>query len=175
MLAGLHDGSPPSRSIVETTQRTRASLDTGFLERLMNDGVRFDFVGYHYYTHNGRVPTAADGVNSLQALHTEFHKPIWITEFDQSASGPDRGPNADPAAQAVALTTALHEITANAARYDVVNADIYELLDQPELLNNPHNRPAQAQFGIFDGQGGYTAAATAVQTFVRAYYGLTPQ
>ncbi|MGH7226260.1 MAG: glycosyl hydrolase, partial [Gemmataceae bacterium] len=175
MLAGLKDGSPHSRSIVETTQRTKTSLDSGFLARLMNDGVSFDFVGYHFYTRDGHVPMAGDRVNSLAALHSEFHKPIWITEFDQSASSPDRGPNADPAAQAIALTTALHEITVNAARYDVINADIYELLDQPELLHNPGDKPAQAQFGIFDAHGGYTAAATAVKNFVHAYYGFQPQ
>lgn len=170
MLAGLHDGSPQSRSIVETTQRNRTWLDTGFLKRLTNDGVSFDIVGYHFYSNSGRIPGSADGENSLQALHAEFHKPIWITEFDKAASGPDTGPNADPAAQAVVLTTALHEITALADRYDVIGADVYELLDQPEILSEPRVRPAQAQFGIFDANGGYTAAATAVETFVRAYY-----
>ena len=170
MLAGLHDGSPASRSIVETTQRSRTALDTGFLERLLKSGVAFDIVGYHFYSNSGRVPMAANGANALQALHAEFHKPIWITEFDEQASSPDSGPNADPARQAVALTAALDEITGQADRYDVIGADVYELLDQPELLSQPGTRRAQAQFGIFEASGGYTAAATAVGSFVRAYY-----
>lgn len=170
MLAGLRDGSPDSRSIVETTQRNRTSLDSGFLRRLLNDGIAFDIVGYHFYSNTGRVPLAANGADSLQALHAEFHKPIWITEFDKQASGPDVGPNADPEAQAVALTTALNEITAQAERDDVIGADVYELLDQPEILSQPGVKPAQAEFGIFDAGGGYTAAATAVEVFVHAYY-----
>jgi len=170
MLAGLHEGSPASRSIVETTQRDRTVLDTGFLKRLTNDGVAFDIVGYHFYSNSGRVPLAANGANALQALHVEFRKPIWITEFDKQASSPDIGPNADPAAQAVALTTALEEITAQADRYDVIGADVYELLDQPEILSQPGVKPAQAQFGIFAADGDYTAAATAVGTFVHTYY-----
>ena len=169
MLAGLHDGSPNSRSIVETTQRSRAWLDTGFLQRLTNEGVSFDIVGYHFYSNTGRMPMAGDE-SSLQALHTEFRKPIWITEFDKAASGPDTGPNADPTAQAAVLTTALHEITAAASRDDVIGADVYELLDEPGILSQPRSKPAQAQFGIFDANGGYTAAATAVRAFVRAYY-----
>lgn len=170
MLAGLHDGSPKSRSIVETTQRSRAWLDTGFLQRLTNEGVSFDIVGYHFYSNTGRIPLAAGDESSLQALHTEFRKPIWITEFDKAASGPDTGPNADPTAQAAVLTTALQEITAEASRYDVIGADVYELLDEPGILSRPRSKPAQAQFGIFDANGGYTAAATAVGTFVRDYY-----
>jgi hypothetical protein len=170
MLAGLHDGSPASRSIVETTQRTPTTLDSGFLQRLTEDGVAFDIVGYHFYSRTGRLPAASNGQNSLQALHAAFHKAIWITEFDQAASGPDSGPNADPASQALALTRALHEITADAPRYEVIGADIYELLDQPEILKEPRVKPAQAQFGIFDSRGDYTAAARAVETFVHAYY-----
>lgn len=170
MLAGLRESSPASRSIVETTQRNSTALDTGFLQRLTDDGVTFDIVGYHFYSNTGRVPMAGSGVNSLRALHANFHKPIWITEFDKQASGPDTGPNADPGAQAVALTTALHEITIQADRYDVVGADVYELLDQPEILNQPGVKPAQAAFGIFDANGDYTAAATAVETFVHTYY-----
>lgn len=170
MLAGLHEGSPASRSIVETTQRNRTVLDTGFLERLTNDGVAFDIVGYHFYSNTGQVPMAANGANALQVLHVEFQKPIWITEFDKQASSPEIGPNADPVGQAAALTTALDDITGQADRYDVIGADVYELLDQPEILSQPGVNPAQAQFGIFTAGGDYTAAATAVATFVRVYY-----
>jgi hypothetical protein len=63
----------------------------------------------------------------------------------------------------------LHEIATDADRYDVIGADIYELLDQPELLKNPDVNPCQAQFGILDAQGRRTDASAAVQSFLRGY------
>jgi hypothetical protein len=173
MIAGLHDASPAARTIVETTQRTPSELDSGFLERLTSDGVVFDIVGYHYYSHDGRVPVESGGANSLAVLHDEFLKPIWISEFDQAAHG-DTGPNAHPAAQAAALRAAMREIATQAREYEVISADIYELLDQPELLREPGVNPAQAKMGIFDAHGGYTAAARAVGRFLRRYYKESP-
>jgi hypothetical protein len=170
MIAGLHDANPAARTIVETTQRTPNSLDSGFLERLTSDGVAFDVVGYHYYSHDGRVPVQSGGADSLAVLHDEFLKPIWISEFDQAAHG-NSGPNVDPAAQAVALRMAMHEIAAQAREHEVISADIYELLDQPELLHEPGVNPAQAEMGILSAHGDYTAAARTVGRFLRHYYG----
>jgi hypothetical protein len=48
MLEGLREGSPSSRSIIQTTQHKPTSLDSGFLERLIQDGITFDITGYHY-------------------------------------------------------------------------------------------------------------------------------
>jgi hypothetical protein len=170
MIAGLHDANPAARSIVETTQRTPSSLDSGFLERLTSDGVAFDIVGYHYYSRDGRVPVESAGTDSLEVLHDEFLKPIWISEFDQAAHG-NAGPNADPAAQAAALRVAMHEIATQARKYEVTSADIYELLDQPELRREPGVNPSQAKMGIFHAHGGYTAAARTVGKFLHRYYG----
>jgi Glycosyl hydrolase family 53 len=170
MLAALHEASPSSRSIVQTSQHTPNSLDSGFLQRLIEDGITFDITGYHYYSTNGHVPTTNEGTNALKILHDKFHKPIWITEFDKSSSSRTVGPSSDPKAQGIALTAALNEIAAEAHKYDVREADIYELLDQPELLKNPNVRPCEAQFGILSSQGGLTDASTAVREFLRSYY-----
>jgi hypothetical protein len=105
----------------------------------------------------------------LKVLHDTFHKPIWITEFDKSSITPNLGPSSDPREQARALRAALSEIAADAERYGVIGADIYELLDEPELLNNPNLKPSQSQFGILDAQGRPTAASVAVQDFLRDY------
>lgn len=169
MLAGLHEASPSSRSIVQTTQRTPTALDSGFLLRLIQDGIAFDITGYHYYSRDGRVRTAGDGTNSLQVLHDTFHKPIWITEFDKSSITPRLGPSSNPREQAEALKAALREIAADADRYGVIGADIYELLDEPALLNNPDVKACQAQFGILDAQGRSTDASVAVHDFLRDY------
>ncbi len=174
MLAGLREGSPSSLSIVETSQHTPTSLDSGFLQKLIQDGVVFDITGYHYYSRSGRVPTGEDGKNSLEVLHDSFHRPIWITEFDESALNSKVGPNVDPREQGKALTFALTEITADSGRYDVIGADIYELLDEPNLLNNPAVKPNQAEFGILHANGDMTDASRAVEEFLRGNRNIRP-
>ena len=104
----------------------------------------------------------------MQVLHDEFRKPIWITEFDKSSTSPTIGPNADPRAQGQALKVALNEIVAAAEENEIVGADIYELLDQPELLK-PNVQPCQAQFGILDSHGDPTYASEAVEDFLHRY------
>jgi hypothetical protein len=169
MLAGLREASSSARSIVETTQHTPTFLDSGFLQRLIDDGVTFDITGYHYYSSDGRVPTGSDGRDSLRVLHDDFQKPIWISEFDKSSISPKLGPSSDPKEQAEALRTAMHEIARDAERYDVIAADIYELLNEPNLLSQPGVQPCQAQFGILEANGDFTDASRAVQDFLRRY------
>jgi hypothetical protein len=171
MLDGVHEVNPTLRTIVETTQHTPSELDSGFLQRLIQDRVTgFDITGYHYYSKDGRVPVTADGTSTLAVLHDDFHRPIWITEFDESATRQRTvGPSADPTRQGEALTTAMTEISTAASKYDVVGADIYELLDEPALLEKPGEPAAEAQFGILNAQGEMTAASIAVQGFMATY------
>jgi arabinogalactan endo-1,4-beta-galactosidase len=168
MLAGLREASPSSRSIVETSQHTPTTLDSGFLERLIADGITYDITGYHYYSRDGQLPIV-DGKKSLQILHNRFHRPIWITEFDQASISREVGPSSNPKAQGMALLSGMSEIAADAKRYDVVGADIYELLNEPQLLHSPGVNPCQAQFGILESDGRSTDASQAVQKFLRAY------
>ena len=67
------------------------------------------------------------------------------------------------------MTAALNEIAADADKYDVIGAHVYELLDQPELLKNPDLKPCQAAFGIVDSHGGFTDASRAVEKFLLTY------
>jgi len=92
-----------------------------------------------------------------------------ITEFHQASISSKLGPDPDPKEQGKALTAAMNEIAADAHRYGVIGADIYELLDQPELLQSPSVKPNQAEFGILNAQGGFTDASRAVQDFLRHY------
>jgi hypothetical protein len=170
MLDGLRQANPASGSIVETTQHTSRALDNGFLQRLIDDGVQFDITGYHYYSRDGRVPVNAAGKNSLQVLHEQFHKPIRVTEFDESSFSPQVGPSSNPEEQGKALLVAMNELTSAAKRYDVVEADIYELLNEPQLLHTPGVNPCQAQFGILRADGAQTGASRAVQEFLKTYY-----
>ncbi len=168
MLAGLREASPSAKSIVETSQHTPTSLDSGFIERLIADGITYDITGYHYYSRDGRLPIV-DGKNSLQILHDRFHKPIWITEFDKASISREVGPSSDPKEQGMALLAGMSEIAANAKRYGVIGADIYELLNEPQLLHSPGVNPSQAQFGILESDGRSTDASRAVQKFLRTY------
>ena len=165
MLAGLRDGSPKALRVVQTSQNGK-NPDSGFLQRLIHDGIEFDITGYHYYSHDGHIRVADNGESALQILRDNFHKPIWITEFDQ-ASHDGVGPNADPTSQAQALERALQAIAQDARQYDVKQAYIYELLDQPELSAS---KPVQAQFGILHADGGATDASAAVRRFLQSYY-----
>lgn len=171
MLEGLHEAAPSSLSIIDTSKSDNFPVDSGFLQRLTEDGIRFDIAGYHYYDQDGHVPTTKVGtrVSALKILHDRFHRPIWITEFDRSSSGPTVGPSADAKAQGEALTRAMSEIATDSDKYDVANADIYELFDQPELLTQPGIKPNQAQFGIIGPDGALTDASRAVQSFLRSY------
>ncbi|MGA8441345.1 MAG: cellulase family glycosylhydrolase [Candidatus Sulfotelmatobacter sp.] len=163
MSDGLQEGSPTALHIVETSQNGK-NPDSGFLERLIRNGIKFDITSYHYYTQTGQFRIAENGENALEILHQEFHKPIWITEFDKAAHD-GAGPNA--VEQGEALETALSEIARDSRKYDIAEAYIYELLDQPELLSV---KPAQAEFGILKANGDPTAASIAVKTFLLAYY-----
>ena len=84
MLAGLHEGSPSSRSIIQTSQNGR-NPDSGFLQKLIQDGVNFDITGFHYYSKDGHVQIAKDGRNALQILRDEVSQAylrgygIWQT------------------------------------------------------------------------------------------------
>jgi hypothetical protein len=168
MLAGLREASPSAKSIVETSQHTPALLDSGFIERLIADGITYNITGYHYYSRDGRLPIV-DGKNSLQILHDRFHKPIWITEFDQASISRELGPSSDPKEQGIALLAGMSEIAADAKRYDVVGADIYEMLNEPQLLHSPGVNPCQAKFGILESDGRSTDASRAIQKFLRTY------
>lgn len=170
MLDGLREADPAARSIVETTQRTSRALDNGFLQRLIGDGVRFDLTGYHYYSRDGRLPVDGEGNSSLQVLHNQFHKRIWVTEFDESSLSPEIGPSSNPEQQGKALRVAMNELASAAERYQVAEADIYELLNEPQLRHTPGVAPCQAQFGILRADGAATAASKQVLEFLRNYY-----
>jgi Glycosyl hydrolase catalytic core len=165
MSDGLHEANPDALRMVETSQNGK-NPDSGFLERLINDGITFDLTSFHYYTQTGQFRVAENGENALQILHQQFHKPIWITEFDKAGHN-GAGPNSDPVEQGQALETALSEIARDSRKYDIAEAYIYELLDQPELLSV---KPVQAEFGILKSNGDPTAASVAVKKFLLSYY-----
>jgi hypothetical protein len=61
------------------------------------------------------------------------------------------------------------ELASAAGRYHVVGADIYELLNEPQLVDTPGVAPSQARFGILRADGRATAASRQVQEFLETY------
>ena len=165
MLEGLHEASPSFQSMVDTSRIVPNYVNSGFLERLIQDGVNFDITGYHFYSHDGHIPAAKDGRSALIPLYS-LHKPIWISEFDQAGYNMVEGPNSRPREQARILRLELEEISAKAAQYNIIGADIYELLDQP-LSSVSH--PSMSQMGILTSNGESTDASIEVQKFLQAY------
>jgi hypothetical protein len=72
---GLRLGSPA------TTQGQtigRNSWQRRFMDQVEQKGLRVDFMAVHYYSNTGSVPEFR---RWLQAVHREYRRPIWVTEF----------------------------------------------------------------------------------------------
>ncbi|MEX5600831.1 glycosyl hydrolase [Pseudophaeobacter sp. C1-32P7] len=72
---GLRLGSPA------TTQGGtlgKNSWQRRFMNQVEARGLRVDFMAVHYYSTNGSVREFRDW---LKAVHAEYNRPIWVTEF----------------------------------------------------------------------------------------------
>lgn len=72
---GLRLGSPA------TTQGGtlgRHSWQRRFMDQVAAKGLRVDFMAVHYYSKDGNV---AAFKKWLEAVHAEYRRPIWVTEF----------------------------------------------------------------------------------------------
>ena len=72
---GLRLGSPA------TTQGGtlgRNSWQRRFMNQVEAKGLRVDFMAVHYYSRNGDVAAFRKW---LEAVHAEYRRPIWVTEF----------------------------------------------------------------------------------------------
>lgn len=56
----------------------RSSWQRRFMNEVEKRGLRVDFMAVHYYSKNGDVRAFR---NWLQAVHREYKRPIWVTEF----------------------------------------------------------------------------------------------
>jgi len=72
---GLRLGSPA------TTQGAtlgRNSWQRRFMDQVKAKGLRVDFMAVHYYSKDGNIGNFR---NWLKAVHAEYKRPIWVTEF----------------------------------------------------------------------------------------------
>lgn len=49
-----------------------------FMDQVAARGLRVDFMAVHYYSKDGSIPAFRDW---LRAVHAEYRRPIWVTEF----------------------------------------------------------------------------------------------
>ncbi len=108
---------------VDTTARTMVNAGGGyhygFFRRLVTDGVRFDILGWHWYSEMGDM--VCRGI--LTQLES-FGRPIWLTEIDRR----DGSADGNEPAQASYLADAA---TRYSARRSIEGLFAYELLDEP--------------------------------------------
>ncbi len=125
----------------------------GFTQRLYNDGVRWDYTKFHWYSQNDGSSTAApatdfgaNNYNLLKILRDAFHKPLFCTEVGVNAPQFDY----DDDLAAAWFKRLMTGWTSVAATYDLQFACIYEMLDQPDQF-----RVGDRTKGIFRGDAGH--------------------
>jgi len=125
----------------------------GFTQRLYNDGIRWDYTKFHWYSRNDGSSTAppatnfgANNYNLLKILRDAYHLPLFCTEVGASPEQFDY----DDTKAAAWLKRLMTEWTSIASTYDLRVACIYEMLDQPEKSYS-----AQRVRGLFRGDAGH--------------------
>ncbi len=125
----------------------------GFTQRLYNDGVRWDYTKFHWYSQNDGASDAVpatdftgDHYNLLEILRDAFHKPLFCTEVGVNAPQFDY----DDDLAAAWFKRLMTGWTSVAATYDLQFACIYEMLDQPDQF-----RVGDRTKGIFRGDAGH--------------------
>lgn len=142
--AGIREEDPAAKLIVNGAGRHRF----GYFEYIKQQQVDYDIIGFHWYSEMGKVATPflseRDGLDILKYMHTQFQKPIWITEINQHW-GVDKHSEAH---QAFWIDTFIDNLKAR----DYIKAFfVYELLDQPHLDDGEgYENERQAYFGIID-------------------------
>ncbi|MBN2162298.1 MAG: hypothetical protein JW713_05080, partial [Pontiellaceae bacterium] len=61
---------------------------TDFMDQADDAGLRVDYIPIHYYraSNNNAATAAANLKTYLQAVYDLYHKPIWVTEFNNGAN-----------------------------------------------------------------------------------------
>ncbi|MDD5463440.1 MAG: hypothetical protein PHG00_17810, partial [Methylococcales bacterium] len=117
LLDGVRAGDPNAKTIVNFTW-----LHYGFIQRLINDGIKFDIVGLDWYWED--VAKVHGTFNLSSYIKTQFNKPLFVMEGNKWA-GSDGGVEA---AQATYIS---QTATAMCNNPDVSAYIVYEMLDEP--------------------------------------------
>lgn len=123
MLQGLADGVGMADKNAKRIINTAGWLHYGFIKRLIDDGVPFEILGWHWYSEMGDITNVRGVFNLLEEIES-FGKPIWITEINRrnGSMGENEQVQADYIEKAASQMRNLDEIKA---------FFVYELLDEP--------------------------------------------
>jgi hypothetical protein len=127
VLRGLADGVRAADANAVRLINTGGWLHYGFVQRLVEDGVPFEILAWHWYSEMGDITRVRGQFNLLQRL-TAFGKPIWLTEWNRR--GGSQGENGERE-QAEYLRRTLTQFAELAQRYPLRAVFIYELFDEP--------------------------------------------
>lgn len=126
---GLRLGSPA------TTQGGtlgRNSWQRRFMSQVKAKGLRVDFMAVHYYSTDGDV---AAFEKWLKAVHAEYHRPIWVTEFAYvDWNRPDAASYAQNAAFAQAAILMMEKLPF-VERHAWFSANPYKTFGRPPRIN----------------------------------------
>jgi hypothetical protein len=127
---GVHDADPKARRIINS-----GWLHYGFIENLVNDGVAFEIIGWHWYSDMGNISRVKGYFNLVEKLKT-FKKEIWITEGNRIGGSSD-GKEAEQAEYLAKIHKQMISLYPDIKAYF-----IYELLDEPYFAQG------EANFGL---------------------------
>jgi hypothetical protein len=155
LTAGLKSTDAAAETIVNSTD-TPTGIQ--FLNQLQADGVNWDITGFHSYTQNGDVADSGD--QTTLASVAALGKPIYITEFNGwTSSDGATGPAGLPG-NAQLITNSMNSIESVAQQYNIIGANVYELLDQPEISGS------ESGYGVLNADGSSTATSDAITAWM---------
>jgi hypothetical protein len=167
IIKGLHDGlketAPDIKTIVNTTQ---APSGISLLKQFQKDGLDWDVTGFHWYSGNGTDITTSGGTGNGGGTTlgnvSALGKPIAITEFNGTPQN-GQGPTANRSANANIVSNQMKDIIANAKKYNIISANVHELMDEPEL------DAVEGNFGMLDPNGNPTVSSNSVAAVMKQF------
>lgn len=138
LIDGIRAGDPGAKILVNSTGWCHFS----FMQKLWQDGVRWDITALHWYEQFGDLESGCRGTNPIQ-VYASFGKPIWITEFNSTTSLKKD----DPQQAAKWIEKFIARLKELSPKYKIEAAFIYELLDEPR------KKGLESKFGLVDAEG----------------------
>jgi hypothetical protein len=136
-LKGFTDGIKsvnPSKKIILSL----GWIHFNYLHQLQNYDIKFDIIGYHWYSNMGDITIHKNYGNIINYVYKKFRKPIWITEFNYRNGSLNR----QHLKQKSYLENSLINILNNK---HVKGFFIYELFDEPALKPR---KPTEIAYGL---------------------------
>lgn len=136
MDKGLKEVNPQAKTIINSA----GWKHLGYYELLKQEEVPYDILGYHWYSKNDTYLFDFGMGRITDLLYQKYQKPIWLTEINFT-----RGSYDSEEDQAEMMKKFIEDLY----NQDHIEAFfIYELYDQPLLVNQEWAGAREAHFGI---------------------------